>query len=566
MTVFAGIMTLDRQELFQEKQLLKAAFEKSCNDIVSFEYADDKNFIVSYDVGAFKERTIVEDEAALCVIAGDPLIRVVNNTIFSDIKLIHQHVGDNIVDILSQAKGVFSGVAISKTDNSSTIFTDKSGIRPVYYYLINNIIVYSSQLSVLESFVFIDLTNDFTGICEKLAFGYCLSNRTIYQKIKRLNVGEYISVKDRGFSIKRYWHWDDIKVNHEVNVSEIYQCFAQGVKLRQGCNKNSIAFLSGGLDSRVIAAQVKENTNELKTFNFSTKRSQDSECARIFAEKAGLQHHEKLFSNLEYPNWAQLMADTLLEHDFENKPYNQRLVWSGDGGSVGVGYVYIDKVILKLLDHGHVDKAISYFLSNNKHTLPINFLNTSCKVDSLNLLAHSVKNELVGSASTPVKAMYAFLMNNDQKRHLDAHFETICQHKTEFLLPFFDSDFLEKIYAVPCKDLLYHQFYMQWFELFPQSTKEAPWQTYPKHVPCPISVPEGLSYQWKKARKKTIKQRFKEVLYVFSATKQFRVTSYLNKYKIYAALFLHLMGIKDFTYLVKIMRKLLQNKNKMSIR
>jgi asparagine synthetase B (glutamine-hydrolysing) len=48
-------------------------------------------------------------------------------------------------------------------------------------------------------------------------------------------------------------------------------------------------------------------------------------------------------------------------------------------------------------------------------------------------------------------------------------------------LPFFDSDFLEHMYALPVDEMVNHKFYMQWFSLFPENAHKTPWQTYPGH-------------------------------------------------------------------------------------
>jgi len=56
------------------------------------------------------------------------------------------------------------------------------------------------------------------------------------------------------------------------------------------------AFLSGGLDSSLIAAIARRHLDELHTFSVGTAGSRDIEAARIVARHLGTIHHEYLFT------------------------------------------------------------------------------------------------------------------------------------------------------------------------------------------------------------------------------------------------------------------------------
>jgi asparagine synthase (glutamine-hydrolysing) len=92
--------------------------------------------------------------------------------------------------------------------------------------------------------------------------------------------------------------------------------------------------------------------------------------------------------------------------------------------------------------------------------------------------------------------MHLYLMLNDQRRHLAAHFENIDLGCVDFHEPFFDADFLAAILHEPIDPFLRHRFYVGWLKKFPSGVLEAPWQAYPGHVPCPVPAPSDLSYQW----------------------------------------------------------------------
>jgi hypothetical protein len=96
----------------------------------------------------------------------------------------------------------------------------------------------------------------------------------------------------------------------------------------------------------------------------------------------------------------------------------------------------------------------------------------------------------------PLRALYIFLNLNGPRRHLFEHFEAIDQRRSEFQMPFNDSDFLEQITALPIESCLYHQFYVKWLELFPPAVLAVPWQAYPGHVPSTVPFRDDLPDQW----------------------------------------------------------------------
>ena len=161
-----------------------------------------------------------------------------------------------------------------------------------------------------------------------------------------------------------------------------------------------------------------------------------------------------------------------------------------------------------------------------------------------------IKKELIPFSEDPIKSAFFFLIYNDQKRHMDLHFETICQHGVELELPFFDAYFLEKICSLPADDIIYHRAYAKWFELFPYYVRETPWQTYPEHVPCPIKSDKQLSYQWSDS-KEPWHNKWADAKAVLKIPLKSPVFKLFNKPKLALALTLHLLNLKDYSYILR---------------
>jgi hypothetical protein len=564
MIAFVGMMALNGKQLDASRasELIGCIETNSiCADLDWDKEQCESFLLLSSDTGVYADKGWRDDDIGVTAVAGDPLIRgdaAHAKNIADDVSRLHSSRGDSLVHCLQHAKGVFSGVSIRH--GCIDVYSDKLGVRPVYFYQDKHVVIFSSLLWVLESLSFIDLDSDPKGVAEIVALGYCLADRTPYRSVKRLNGGELLSLDMAGNELRRikYWDWASINVKNEVTEHDItclYEAFTSAVNRRRTPGEPAVAFLSGGLDSRSIVSLLAQNEEEVYTFNFATQRAQDNECARLFAEAAGVRHHQRLFATLAYPNWSQLIANEVSSHpEMENVECVAHKVWSGDGGSVGMGYVYLDNVELAQHQPDLVQRAVETFLHQQKIGLPVKLLKKAHRSSLPNYLKEGMESEFVAVESEPSKSVYHFLMNNDQKRHLHVHFETICEHKVELLLPFFDSDFLQQVYALPTEAMKFHRLYMRWFSLFPDCARSTPWQSYPGHEPCPVPMPEGLSYQW--GKKVANRSRRNDCMRAFAALRQPVVRRYVSFPRALIAIVVHAIGVKDYRYLIESINRL----------
>ncbi|MDH3610060.1 MAG: asparagine synthase-related protein, partial [Gammaproteobacteria bacterium] len=474
---------VDRQALFN--QILES--DVAGNHITK--YFDNNLYCIYYDNNAYQCSGIKQDSHGMTIVTGEPIIDLSEGrTRESDAHLIHDSLLNNDLSILKRARGVFSGININLSSHGIKIFTDKLGIRPIYYYCKDNLLIFSSILNYFEKLTFLELEEDFKGICETIAMGFPLSNRTQYKDIKLLQGGDFISIGNNKFTVDSYFDWSDassqakdsadvVSATKKPNSNELsvlseklFDVFQDSVKLRLGDEKVAIAFLSGGLDSRCVTSALKTQIGHLHTFNFGSNRSQDGVFAKLYCEKLGSKHHEEEASKVPFPNWSELISNALIKTQLrdELKPVYPQKVWSGDGGSVGLGFVYLNKEIIDFMNNGDTHKAILTFLSFNKIHLPARFISNKYKAEAVSLIYESMINEFNELKSISAqRRFYLFLMFNDQQRHLFTHFETIGKHKIELVLPYFDSDFLSVILSIPVKYCLGHNFYMEWFKHFP---------------------------------------------------------------------------------------------------
>lgn len=547
LTIIAGIIQLDNELLAKEySEGLMKHFSSKLNNQCRTLISNERSTHLFHDINTPAKPQISENENFITAINGDPLLC---NEQQEDSSIINHQIQTTTLDrILHNARGVFSGISINKNNLDTYLYTDKLGIRPIYIYNKDGLLIYSSLLKLIEELPFTCLEENKKGLNELLSIGFCLSNRTQFKYISRLDQSEFISIKDNTLTTHKYWDWtkiDNLEKTDKKNIKELHSIFQEAVKIRYKQSSNAIAFLSGGLDSRSIVASLKELTDDIHTFNFGTKQAQDNVFAKLFAEEINTTHHEKFFKTLSFPNWSQLISNSI---DEDINEVNRKDVWSGDGGSVGLGYVYINEELITLLKDQKIEEATKSFIQKNKIEPPISILKKQFKTNSKECLQDSISAEIDINSSTLEKAMYFFLLFNDQKRHLDQHFETIHQHKVELILPFFDSKFIQKIIRIPAEDMLYHNTYMEWFNLLPEYARKTPWQTYPNHAPCPVKFNVELGYQWQNRSKSS--QKLQDYLLYLKIRKQPIFAKHIQKTKTQAIMIAHLLNIKNYSFLI----------------
>jgi asparagine synthase (glutamine-hydrolysing) len=340
---------------------------------------------------------------------------------------------------------------------------------------------------------------DVRGVTEIAAFEYALADRTPYSSIRMLRTAEVMRISQGESASEIYCRWDEAPKYATPPAKIVKNCYAEfvaAIKRRQRGTPAAAAFLSGGLDSRVIVGGLHAAGCDVHTVNYAPDGSQDQVFAKMVADKLGVSYSQ-LHTNAD--NVAQGYRKTAvaewIKNVFSTVDTSGRppLFWSGDGGSVALGHVYLSRSIFDAMQRGDIAKAIELL----KRGISKKIISRQARESFARLPALGVLEELQQiHCADPGRAFHLFLMFNDQRRHLAQHFEDIDLERIEFQLPFFDANFLETILRAPSEPFLQHRFYLKWLEEFPNELSSVPWQAYPGHMPCPLPIPPGLKFQW----------------------------------------------------------------------
>jgi asparagine synthase (glutamine-hydrolysing) len=535
---------------------LRALVSRSAADSV-VEFSGTRLYIAMLDIGAYGESAYCSDaNGSVSLIAGEPLLdfgaaRVITRD--RDIARLHQSWSSGDWPVLRTARGVFCGVHFDAMEGTLSLITDKLGVRNLYYYVSPEHVVFATALRILEDFSGVPKRMDVRGVTELTCFGYPLADRTPYYDVRVLRSGEVLHFSAGSTRRSHYWRWDEFEPDpspESRQLEHVHERFTDAVRIRLRDDAATLSFLSGGLDSRCVVAALRATGAAVHTFNWARAGSQDQVFAAEFARRAGTLHTEKPLLELEHVDLMRAIAQSwdAMCGRLPPVPERPRIVWSGDGGSVGLGHVYLSRRVAGLAQQGRTDAAVAGFISEQHADVRAMTLRRSLARTIAGLPAQGIREELDDiRCEDRARALHLFLMLNDQRRHLSYFFENIDLLRFELHFPFYDSSFLESVIRIPVERCLGHGFYTKWLSMFPVEVRTVAWQAYPGHVPCPVPVPHGLEYQWATATPRRERGQSNPVRALIGA--EDFAAPILSRTRLRFALLLHERGLRQLDHL-----------------
>ena len=514
--------------------------------------------LVWIETGAFADSSVVTERESFTLVAGEPLLSGSHaGDRRADITRLHEAWSRGDFFVTRESVGTFAAVHFDAARGVLSLVADKLGVRPIYYAVTEHAVYFASALRILEALPELRKVMDVRGAVETLALGYPLADRTPYRDVFTIRNGEIVTCAGPAIRRSHYWNLATIReerITLDEAAERFHSLFRQAIDRRLGGDRTSVAFLSGGLDSRCMVAELVARNVKLHTFNFANEGTKDQVLGDAFAEIVQTRH-----TRIPRPDdpvrWSNTMATVWGASPHRSALPVERtgLVWSGDGGSVGLGFVGVYPSVVALLRAGKRDEAVTKYFEEHEITVPIRVFRGAIGPDLRDLVHTGVHEALeeVRCESDPGRELYAFRMAHDQRRHLTLHFEDVDLHRLEFHLPFYDADLIAAVAATPTDFAVGHRLYHEALRFFPDTIRSVAWQTYPGHVPCPVPLPSNLIDQWGDQQKDIVRRSRRagilgETLRVLFSGSFPRPL--LDRRYLIAASCAHWLGIGDYAY------------------
>lgn len=522
------------------------------------------------DLGLWPSSGVRVEPGSVAAVAGDPVWCVDGLSIgrASSVDRVAAALLTANFAALKSCEGSFSALAADLSGGTAVVAVDKLAVRPVYWAVHDGVVYAASALWMLERLADLPKECDWRGITEIAAFGYPLSNRTSYLGIEALAPGSALVCSEGRVRTVNYWDWRQPPASDSASdmgfdrttaadpVERIESAFHRAVDDRLGDAEEGLAFLSGGMDSRYIASRLRQRGVQLNTLNFAPEGSADLAFGRLAATAMGARHFEFGAGDAPFTErksdaiaaWRQQRAS-----EGAAPAQDLRVLWSGDGGSVVLGHVYLDDQIVNTARSQGLDAAAGLIQRHNKYQVsPRMFTGKYRQLAAVPL--QGIRDELQRCAALePGRACHLFFVLNDQRRHLVEHFEHVHELGFDQHLPFFDGRLMQAVFNCPVELLVGHRLYNRLFERLPFGLGQVPWQAYPGHEPCPVKHDEALRRQWSDGWFDAATERQKRADKAGAMRSQLRSPAFpaqvLSRLDLAVALQLTRWGVRDYSYL-----------------
>jgi len=224
------------------------------------------------------------------------------------------------LDFPKKLNGMFAIAIWDEKRRRLVLVRDRLGVKPLYYAITADGVVFASELKALRGMPGVDTTLDRAAFDEFMTVGYVVNPRTIVRGVRKLEPGTMLVFEESKEPLREvYWRLQ-FAPDHSKSSSEwedeTRALFEDAVKLRLRSDVPLGVLLSGGVDSSAIAATVARlqgGTAGVDSFCTGVDvpgAINEFAWARSMADRIGTRHHELKLSAEE--NGALLIESAAL--------------------------------------------------------------------------------------------------------------------------------------------------------------------------------------------------------------------------------------------------------------
>lgn len=251
---------------------------------------------------------------------------------------------------LERFNGMFALAIWDDRDKSLFLARDRLGIKPLYYTVQDNRLIFASDIKTLIASKLYRPTLHMEGLYHTLSFGVAPRPMTCFANVVALEPAHWALISAQGNMVKqRYWRIPidaTPKLNETQAIEALDAALHRSVALRVRADVPVGSFLSGGIDSTCITAIAAQYQPEIHAFTLGHEQSasayDETAQARATAQRYQLQHTILNVDPRLALNYIDDMIDCYEEPYFSLSPnylisrlasqHNTPVILSGLGG------------------------------------------------------------------------------------------------------------------------------------------------------------------------------------------------------------------------------------------
>ena len=200
---------------------------------------------------------------------------------------------------LDKLIGMFAIALFDKQEDKIYLMRDRLGIKPLYYTFQEGEFAFASELKGIPEH-FKSATSD-KALIQFTSLGYIPSNNSYYENIHKLKPAHYLVFDGQSVKEERYWELPKKKssISFDEAVENTEKLLKSSINYRLLSDLEVGAFLSGGVDSSLVCALMKQqSTKKVKTFSigFDNPKYNEAPYAKEVAKHLNTEHYEFIFT------------------------------------------------------------------------------------------------------------------------------------------------------------------------------------------------------------------------------------------------------------------------------
>ncbi len=269
--------------------------------------------------------------------------------------LVHLYEEEGI-SFLKKLDGMFALALWDGRQKKMILSRDPLGEKPLYWTVFQDRLLFASEIKSIFAYPGFKREADQSSLGKYFFYSFIPSPNTVYKNIKRVSPGSYLEVDSRGrLKEKKYWEIDysrKLSLSREEIKEKVVRLLDKAVQKRLLSDVPVGIFLSGGIDSGLVAAMMSEAAggSKINAFSLAFKEPgfDESFLAEISAKHLGLAFHRRCFTSdkisrlvpgliktLDEPMGDPSILATLFLSLFAAEKV--KVVLSGDGGDESFG-------------------------------------------------------------------------------------------------------------------------------------------------------------------------------------------------------------------------------------
>lgn len=220
----------------------------------------------------------------------------------SDTEVILHAYGTWGIEAIHKFIGMFAFVLVDKKKKVAYFVRDRAGVKPLYYYMKEGLILFSSELKAFTKHPFFDKNISLDAVASYMQYGNVPCPYSIFENTFKLKPGHYLEIQLENLKVDEFCYWN---VNDFYSLPKLEVSFEEAKKktialLESAFNYRMVAdvpvgvFLSGGYDSSCVTAVLSKTHKKLNTFTigFNEKSRDEAPEAKKIADYLGTNHTE----------------------------------------------------------------------------------------------------------------------------------------------------------------------------------------------------------------------------------------------------------------------------------